>query len=114
VTAAVRRLLSGRSDADDATSVGLRPRERLLGTGGVVGVMAASWQDRDGGKTTLLSAYLASPIRHVFADQGFAGRLVDWAATRLNMRVEIVRKPAEQRGFAVHPDGGWLSEVWRG
>jgi transposase len=65
--------------------------------------MAASWQDRDGGKTTLLSAYLASPIRHVFADQGFAGRLVDWAATRLNMRVEIVRKPAEQRGFAVHP-----------
>jgi transposase len=69
----------------------------------VVCVMAASWQDRDGGKTTLLSAYLASPIRHVFADSGFAGRLVDWAATRLRMRVEIVRKPAEQRGFAVHP-----------
>jgi len=37
------------------------------------------------------------------ADQGFAGRLVDWAATRLQMTVEIVRKPAEQRGFAVHP-----------
>ena len=61
----------------------------------VVCVMAASWQDRDGAKTTLLSAYLATPIRHVFADQGFAGRLVDWAATRLQTTVEIVRKPAE-------------------
>jgi transposase len=69
----------------------------------VVCVMAASWQDRDGAKTTLLSAYLATPIRHVFADQGFAGKLVDWAASRLRMSVEIVRKPAEQRGFAVHP-----------
>jgi len=65
--------------------------------------MAASWQDRDGGKTTLLSTYLHSPIRHVFADQGFAGRLVDWAAAYLRTTVEIVRKPAEQRGFAVHP-----------
>src|SRR4029450_13676356 len=35
----------------------------------VVCVMAASWQDRDGAKTTLLSAYLAPPIR-----PGFAGR----------------------------------------
>ena len=75
----------------------------------VVCVMAASWQDRDGAKTTLLSAYLGTPIRHVFADQGFAGRLVDWAAARLQMSVEIVRKPAEQRGFAVHPKR-WVVE----
>jgi transposase len=34
----------------------------------VVCVMSASRQDRDGAKTTLLSTYLASPIRHVFAD----------------------------------------------
>lgn len=46
--------------------------------------------------------YLATPIRHVFADKGFAGRLVAWAATILRMVVEIVREPAEQRGF------GWL------
>ena len=68
----------------------------------VVCVMVASWQDRDGAKITLLSTHLATPIRHVFADQGFAGRLVDWAATRLQTSVEIVRKPAEQKGFAVH------------
>jgi transposase len=68
-----------------------------------VAVMAASWQDRDGAKTALLSAYLATPIRHVFADQGFGGRLVDWARDTLRTTLEIVRKPADQRGFAVHP-----------
>ncbi|GAA3263280.1 transposase [Nonomuraea helvata] len=65
--------------------------------------LAASWQDRDGGKTALLGTTLSSPIRHVFADQGFAGRFVDWANTTLKTIVEIVRKPAEQRDFAVHP-----------
>jgi transposase len=69
----------------------------------VVGVVAASFQDRDGAKAVLLDAYLATPIRYVFADQGFAGRLVGWAAGRLRMTIDIVRKPAEQKGFAVHP-----------
>ena len=68
-----------------------------------VAVMAASFQDRDGAKTALLSAYLGTPIRHVFADQGFAGRLVDWTRDRLKITLEIVRKPADQQGFAVHP-----------
>ncbi|MEH1031556.1 IS5 family transposase [Micromonospora profundi] len=68
-----------------------------------VTVLAASWQDRDGAKTALLSAYMAAPIRHVFADQGFAGRLVEWTRDTLRTTLEIVRKPADQRGFAVHP-----------
>lgn len=68
-----------------------------------VWVVAASWQDRDGGKGALLAAYAATPIRHVFADQGFTGRLVDWARNRLNTTLEIVRKPADQKGFVVHP-----------
>ncbi|MER7503621.1 IS5 family transposase [Nonomuraea pusilla] len=66
-----------------------------------VAVMAASWQDRDGAKTALLSAYLTTPIRYVFADQGFAGRLVDWSRETLRTTLEIVRKPADQRGFSV-------------
>ncbi|GAA0958471.1 IS5 family transposase [Actinocorallia libanotica] len=68
-----------------------------------VAVMAASWQDRDGAKTALLSAYLSTPIRYVYADQGFAGRLVEWTRTTLRTTLDIVRKPADQRGFAVHP-----------
>ena len=74
-----------------------------------VTVLAASWQDRDGAKTALLGVYLSTPIRHVFADHGFAGRLVIWAARTLRMTVEIVRKPAEQRGFVVHPKR-WVVE----
>ncbi|PZG45977.1 IS5/IS1182 family transposase [Spongiactinospora gelatinilytica] len=66
-----------------------------------VTVLAASWQDRDGAKTALLSAYLTTPIRHVFADQGFAGRLVDWTRDRLRTTLEIVRKPADKPGFNV-------------
>ncbi|MGN9914696.1 transposase [Phytohabitans sp. LJ34] len=43
-----------------------------------VWVLAASWQDRDGAKGALVAATLAAPsMRHIFADQGFAGRLVD-------------------------------------
>lgn len=67
-----------------------------------VTVLAASWQDRDGARTALLSVYLFTPIRFVFADQGFAGRLLDWAARALSMVIDIVRKPPEQRGFEVH------------
>jgi transposase len=69
----------------------------------VVVVLAASVQDRDGAKTTLLGAYLATPVRFVFADGGFAGKLVDWASRILRTTVHIVRKPAGQIGFAVIP-----------
>jgi transposase len=69
-----------------------------------VTVCAASVQDRDGAKGTLLGLYLASPnCRFVFADAGFAGRLVDWAAQTLRTTIDIVRKPADQKGFAVLP-----------
>ncbi|MEV4709430.1 IS5 family transposase [Actinoplanes sp. NPDC049316] len=74
-----------------------------------VTVLAASWQDRDGAKTALLGVYLSTPIRYVFADQRFAGRLVDWAARTLRIVIDIVRKPADQRGFAVHPKR-WVIE----
>src|SRR4051794_16696807 len=66
-------------------------------------VVAASVQDRDGAKTALLHAYLVSPIRFVFADGGFAGRLVEWAAQVLRTTLQIVRKPVDQKGFAVIP-----------
>lgn len=68
-----------------------------------VAVLAASWQDRDGGKRAMLWAVLATPTtRHFFADQGFAGKLVDWTRTTLNATLEIIRPPAGQRGFQIH------------
>lgn len=57
----------------------------------VVWVVAACWQDHDGAKDALLATYTATPVRHVFADQGCAGRLVEWAGTTMNTTVEIVR-----------------------
>jgi transposase len=69
----------------------------------VVGVLSASVQDRDGAKSVLLDTYLRTPLRFVFADGGFAGRLLEWATQILATTISIVRKPADQRGFAVIP-----------
>jgi hypothetical protein len=64
-------------------------------------VCAASRHDRDGAKPVGLQTYLATPVRLVFADAAFAGRLLDWATFVLRTTIPIVRKPAGQRGFAV-------------
>jgi hypothetical protein len=65
-----------------------------------VTVCAACVQDGDGAKGTLLGLYLTSPTcRFVFADPGFAGRLVGWAAQTLRTTLDIVREPADQKGF---------------
>ena len=45
----------------------------------------------------------------VFADQGFAGRLVGWARRLLGIIVHIVGRPAGQRGLRVHPKR-WVVE----
>ncbi len=66
-------------------------------------VLSAAVQDRDGAKPAVLQAYLCTPVRFVFADGGFAGRLLDWAQTVLATTLHIVRKPADQRGFAIIP-----------
>ena len=66
-------------------------------------VLSASMQDRDGAKPVLLETYLRTPVRFVFADGAFAGRLLDWAQAILRTTLHIVRKPADQRGFAVIP-----------
>jgi transposase len=82
----------------------------------VVVVLSASVQDRDGAKSVLLDTYLRTRVRFVFADGGFAGRLLEWATQILATTISIVRKPADQRGFAVIPRRwavertlGWLT-----
>lgn len=67
-------------------------------------VTAASVQDRDGGKLVLERLRFTMPsVAVVFADGGYAGRLVDWARRVLRIALEIVRKPEGQQGFAVLP-----------
>jgi transposase len=69
----------------------------------VVVVVAASMQDRDGAKPVLLDTYLRTRVRFVFADGGFAGRLLDSATQVLRTTIQVVRKPADQRELAVIP-----------
>lgn len=65
---------------------------------------AASVQDRDGTKGTLLGMYLTLPrCRFVFADAGFAGCLVGWACGTLRTTLSIVRNPSRPEGATVLP-----------
>jgi transposase len=69
-----------------------------------VHVLAASVQDRDGAKRSLLWTRLDHPaVEKIWADQGFAGRLVEWSSGVLHRTLEIVRKDPGQRGFKVQP-----------
>src|SRR4051795_9823383 len=72
-------------------------------------VCSAGVQDRDGAKSVLLDTRLRTRVRFLFADGGFAGRLLDWAQTILSTTLQIVRKPAGQQGFAVIPRR-WAAE----
>src|SRR5665811_18748 len=70
----------------------------------VVLVTAASVQDRDGGRLVLNRARMAMPsIVLVWADGGYAGKLVAFAQHYLKMVVQIVKKPAGQTTFEVLP-----------
>lgn len=70
----------------------------------VVLVTTASVQDRDGGRRVLTQAKMAMPsIALVWADGGYAGKLVAWVAHRCRTLLDIVRKPEGQRTFEVLP-----------
>jgi transposase len=70
----------------------------------VVVVTAACVQDRDAGQRLLWrlrSGYRG--VRLVWADGGYAGKLVAWATAVLRLTVEIVRKRPGQSTFEVLP-----------
>lgn len=67
-------------------------------------VTAGNVQDRDGARPLLWALRASFPtIALVWADAGYAGKLVDWAATRLALTVQIVAKLAGQTTFVVLP-----------
>lgn len=67
-------------------------------------VTGAHVQDRNAGHllTWIIRAVFPT-IRLIWADGGYAGKLVDYAATTLGITVEIVSKLAGQTGFVVLP-----------
>ena len=65
-------------------------------------VTGAQVQDRDAGRLLMWILHTMFPtVRLVWADGGYAGKLVDYAATALGISVQIVTKLAGQVGFVV-------------
>jgi transposase len=92
---------------DAGKKVNGRKRHIAVDTGGLllaVVVTIAGIQDRDAGHR-LLTALRArfSTIGLVWADGGYAGRLLIWARTVLALTVEVVKRTDDVTGFAVLP-----------
>ena len=83
----------------------------------VVIVTAASVQDRDGAKLLFAKLKDVFPrLKHFWADGSYSGQLIDWVKDFANWVLEIVKKPDDQKGFAVLPRR-WVVErtfAWLG
>ncbi|CAA9302534.1 MAG: Transposase [uncultured Chloroflexia bacterium] len=98
---------------DGAKLVKGRKRHCLVDTLGlllVVMVTAASLQESEGGLGILLDVQeKTGRLKKVYADQGYKDWLVEWCGRWKQWVLEIVKKPAEQQGFVVHPKR-WIVE----
>lgn len=92
---------------DAGKKVNGRKRHIVVDTLGLllcVVVTAACVQDRDGSKPLLEAAIAAHQrIRLVWADGGYAGKLVDWARQRWAIVLSIVKRSDTDTGFVVLP-----------
>jgi transposase len=65
-------------------------------------VHSAEVQDRDGAKGVLKRSRRRFPfVERVFADGGYAGKLVSWAKDKTHVALEIVRRMPWMKGFVV-------------
>jgi transposase len=92
---------------DAGKRVNGRKRHLAVDTGGLllaVVVTIAGLQDRDGA-VRLLTALRSrfATIGLIWADGGYAGRLVTWARTVLGFAVTIVKRTDDLAGFRVIP-----------
>ena len=70
----------------------------------LVVVHAASVQDRDGAKLVFEQVRSSfSRLKLVWADGGYAGKLVDWVASVCGWILEIVKRSDDAKGFEVLP-----------
>ena len=87
----------------------------------LVQVTTAGLQDRTAARRVLEQLrFVMASVLTVFADGGYAGKLVTYAWQRLRLAIEVVAKPPDQKGFAVLPRRwvvertfGWLMRCRR-
>jgi transposase len=92
---------------DAGKKVNGRKRHIVVDTMGLlllVVITSAGVQDRDGARTLLEKVKIAMPsVALLWADGGYAGKLVEWAERVAHITVEIVRKPLGIKTFQVLP-----------
>ena len=92
---------------DAGKKVNGRKRHIVVDTMGLllaVIITTASVQDRDGARAVLERLRFTMPsVVHIWADGGYAGKLVDWARDLLHVGIQIVRKPLGIKTFQVLP-----------
>ena len=65
-------------------------------------VHSAGIQDRDGAKQVLTALVARFPrLQLIWADGGYAGKLITWVATVRQRTLVIVKRPRHIRGFQV-------------
>ena len=66
-------------------------------------VLPADIQDRDGAQDVChVAAPVCPRLEQIWADQAYAGYLVEWVREEYGWRLVIVGKAPEQDGFVVH------------
>lgn len=67
-------------------------------------VTPADMTDREAAKEVLFRLRLMHPeITIVWADSGYAGQLVTWARTHLDLTLKTVSRPKDASGFVILP-----------
>ena len=113
--------VGGQRGYDAGKKIKGRKRHILVDTLGnllKVVVHPADIQDRDGAKWVFASLpdTLWERLKKVWADGGYRGKLADWLSQFHDVQLEVVERPADQKGFAVLPKR-WIVErtfAWLG
>jgi len=87
----------------------------------IVMVLTAGQQDRDGARVVLTKMQGRLPrLKKIWADGGYAGKLVDWVKDLCGWVLEIVKRSDTAQGFEVIPHRwivertfGWLNRARR-
>jgi len=112
--------VAGERGYDAGKKIKGRKRHLLTDTLGVVMLVvahSAGIQDRDGAKLVLAAAKEKFPqLALIWADGGYAGRLVEWVKQTCGWVLEIVKRDAAAKGFVLLPRR-WVVErtfAWLG
>ncbi len=116
--------VGGETGYDAGKKIKGRKRHLLVDTMGLiltVVVHVASIQDRDGAKLVLEKARGCFPrLKLLWADGGYAGKLVDWTMTVCGWVLQIVKRSDDTKGFKLLPRRwvvertfGWLGRYRR-